>query len=144
MDNEYNLSNYFNYFTEIEEHFVRRRGRNLLVTPLDWCLIEFWKNQGIPLLVVLRGIDRSFEAAAKRSKKPPTSLFYCHPAVIEAFEEYQEARVGAHESPDAPDWKDRSFRDRVLDYLRRLAESLRKRDEGPFHRCAEHLASLAN
>ncbi len=37
-------SNYFNYFTEIEEHFQRARGTGLfLLSPLDWALIESWK-----------------------------------------------------------------------------------------------------
>ena len=50
--------NYFNYFTEIEEHFQRARGTGLfLLSPLDWALIESWKNSGIPLEAVLRGID---------------------------------------------------------------------------------------
>ncbi len=91
------MRNYFNYFTEIEEHFSRQRGRHLFVSPLDWCLIELWKDSGIPLHVVLRGIDRSFESSAARSRKPPRTLYYCHPAVTEAFEEHQTAHVGAGE-----------------------------------------------
>ena len=42
--------NYFNYFTEIEEHFQRARGTGLfLLSPLDWALLEGWKNAGVPL-----------------------------------------------------------------------------------------------
>ena len=54
--------NYFNYFTEVEEHFQRARGTALfLMSPLDWALIESWKNAGVPLTAVLRGIDTAFE-----------------------------------------------------------------------------------
>ena len=88
------MDNYFNYFTEVEEHFIRRRQKNLLVPPLDWCLIELWKNNGIPIHVVIRGIDRSFETARSR-RTSPRSLSYCHPAVTQAFEEYQRAMVGS-------------------------------------------------
>lgn len=118
------MRNYFNYFTEIEEYFVRKRGRNLLISPLDWCLIELWKENGIPLHVVLRGIDRSFESAAKRSKSAPRTLFYCHPAVLEAWEEHREAGVGKpSESADGP-----VNRETVLGYLNRLIGALKSCD----------------
>jgi len=75
---------YFNYFTEIEEHFQRARGTALfLLSSLDWALIESWKNGGIPLAAVLRGIDVAFEKW--RSKKTKTqavnSLAYCAQAI---------------------------------------------------------------
>src|SRR5438105_2688257 len=71
--------NYFNYFTEIEEHFQRRRGTTLLLSTLDWALIETWKDAGIPLEAVLRGIDIAFEKFQKRPSvfKKVNSLAYC-------------------------------------------------------------------
>ena len=91
--------NYFNYFTEIEEHFWRKRGAHLLVSPLDWAIVETWQKAGIPLEAVLKGIDRAFEnfarsrrAAAGRQLK---SLAYCVDAVLEAATQVQEARAGA-------------------------------------------------
>ena len=60
--------NYFNYFTEIEEYFWKKRGAHLLVSPLDWAIVETWQKAGIPLPVVLRGIDRAFESW-ERSKR---------------------------------------------------------------------------
>ena len=77
--------NYFNYFTEIEEHFQRARGTGLfLLSPLDWALIETWKNAGIPLTAVLRGIDTAFEKwhARKRKHRAVNSLAYCTQEVI--------------------------------------------------------------
>ncbi len=78
--------NYFNYFTEIEDHFQRARGTGLfLVSPLDWALIEAWKNAGIPLEAVLRGIDQAFEKWRKRPARARiqmvNSLAYCAQAV---------------------------------------------------------------
>src|SRR5262249_34797606 len=62
--------NYFNYFTEIEEHFQRARGTGLfLLSPLDWALIESWNTAGVPLEAVLRGIDESFEKWRSRKVK---------------------------------------------------------------------------
>jgi hypothetical protein len=91
------LENYFNYFTEIEEHFQRRRGTILLLSTLDWALIETWKDAGIPLEAVIRGIDAAFEKFDKRrpSHKKVNSLAYCAQAVITAAEDMKEAAVGA-------------------------------------------------
>ncbi len=78
--------NYFNYYTEIEEHFQAARGTSLfLLSPLDWALLETWKDSGIPLQAVLRGIDKAFEKwRAKKSKTSQVnSIAYCSQAVME-------------------------------------------------------------
>lgn len=77
--------NYFNYFTEIEEHFQRARGTSLfLLSPLDWALIETWKNSGVPLEAVMRGIDAAFEKWRSRKVKTQmvNSLAFCAQAVL--------------------------------------------------------------
>ncbi len=88
--------NYFNYFTEVEEEFVRRRGKSLLVSPMDWALIESWKNAGIPLHIVLRAINRAFDAydARPRRYRLVNSVFYCQQEVESTFAEYRLAQVG--------------------------------------------------
>ena len=63
------VENYFNYFTEIEEHFQRRRGTLLILSPLDWALMEIWKDAGIPLEAVLRGIDATFDKWERRPRR---------------------------------------------------------------------------
>src|SRR5215470_8213191 len=91
------LENYFNYFTEIEEHFQRRRGGILLLSTLDWALIETWKDAGIPLEAVLRGIDAAFDRYDQRPSKSKkiNSLAYCSQEVLAAAEDMKEAAVGA-------------------------------------------------
>ncbi len=83
------MENYFNYFTEIEEHYQRRRGTALLLSTLDWALIETWKNAGIPLEAVLRGIDEAFDKYDQKPSKTKkvNSLAYCSQAVLSAAEE---------------------------------------------------------
>ncbi len=90
--------NYFNYFTEIEEYFWKKRGANLLVSPLDWAIMEAWQQAGVPLEAALKGIDRAFEShsRSRRGGKPMKSLAYCTDAVLEAAEEAQEAAAGGH------------------------------------------------
>ena len=91
--------NYFNYFTEIEDAFIRRRSKHLLLSPLDWALIESWKEMNIPLHVALRGIEKAFDSwEAKPRKRTVKSLLYCQEEVEAQFAEWREARVGANES----------------------------------------------
>lgn len=94
--------NYFNYFTEIEEAFIRRRGKHLLVSPLDWSLMESWKAMGIPLHVVLRGIEKSFDSYAARPRtRSVKTLFYCQEEVEAQFAEWLESQTGAQRDPTA-------------------------------------------
>ena len=87
--------NYFNYFTEIEDAFVRRRGKHLLLSPMDWALIESWKTMDVPLHVVLRGIEKSFDSwESKPRKRSIKTLLYCQEEVEAQFAEWQEAHVG--------------------------------------------------
>jgi len=91
------MENYFNYFTEVEEHFQRRRGTTLLLSTLDWALIETWKDAGIPLEAVLRGIDTTFESYERRARKAQrrvNGLAYCSQEVLAAAEDMREAAVG--------------------------------------------------
>ena len=90
------MENYFNYFTEIEEHFQKRRGAGLLLSTLDWALIETWKDAGIPLEAVLRGIDSAFDKYEQRPSKARkvNSLAYCSQEVLGAAEDMKEAAVG--------------------------------------------------
>jgi hypothetical protein len=92
--------NYFNYFTEIEEQFLRRRGGGLLLTTLDWALIETWKDAGIPLQAALRGIDAAFDKYEQRPSKTRkiNGLGWCAQAVLTAAEEMKEAAVGTASS----------------------------------------------
>jgi hypothetical protein len=96
MDDDRQL-NYFNYFTEVEDAFVRRRGAHLLVSPLDWSLIESWKEIGVPLHIVLRAIERAFDAwdARPQRHRRVNSIFYCQQEVENCYGEYRQSLVGA-------------------------------------------------
>lgn len=90
--------NYFNYFTEIEDAFVRRRGKHLFLSPLDWALMETWRQTGIPLHIVLRGIERSFDSYESRPRKRSVkTLLYCQEEIEAQYAEWMESRVGVSE-----------------------------------------------
>lgn len=91
-------SNYFNYFTEVEEHFQRARGTALfLLSSLDWALVETWKNAGVPLEAVLRGIDAAFEKwrSRKNRLRMINSLTYCTQAVMQEAQAMAGTAVAA-------------------------------------------------
>ena len=128
----YQLSviNYFSYFSEIEETFVRRRGRNLLLSPLDWALIEAWKERGIPLHVVLRGIETVFDSADAQSqprKRPIKSLMYCREEVEAQFEIWLAANIGNQlQETTETDGEQLPFsREQILEHLQKAENSLR-------------------
>jgi hypothetical protein len=88
--------NYYNYFSEVEETFVRRRGKHLHLGSIDWALIESWKEMGVPLHVVLNGIEHAFDSyEAKPRKRSVKTLMYCQEEVEAQYAEWLEAQVGA-------------------------------------------------
>ncbi len=124
------MENYFNYFSEIEDRFLRRRGGGLLLSTLDWALIETWKDAGIPLQAVLRGIDEAFDRYDQRPSKTKkvNSLAYCSQLVLAAAEDMKEAAVGAavaESSAPAKSGSGHGFEPEVVaPFLRRNADAL--------------------
>ena len=93
--------NYFNYNTEIEDAFIRRRGKHLHLRPLDWALMEVWKERGIPLHIVLRGIEHWFDSyESRKPKRTVNTLLYCQEEVEAQYAEWLESRVGSHEESE--------------------------------------------
>ena len=120
--------NYFSYFSEIEDTFVRRRGKHLLLSPMDWALIESWKERGVPLHVALRAIEHAFDSyEAKKRKRSVKTLLYCQEEVEAQYAEWLESRVGSHEESQAErdeDAKSPFPRPVVLAHLARSREEL--------------------
>jgi hypothetical protein len=92
--------NYFNYFSEVEETFNRRRGKYLFLSPLDWALIESWQERGVPLHVILRGIEKVFDGVDNQPKRRRSvkSLMYCREEIEAQYEEWLERQVGKSEA----------------------------------------------
>jgi len=121
------VENYFNYFTEIEERFQQRRGSILLLSTLDWALIETWREAGIPLEAVLRGIDAAFDRYdARRAKshvRRINGLAWCAQEVMTAAEEMAEAMVGTAK-PQADAARAGLEQERVAAHLQEAAARL--------------------
>ncbi|HVB99298.1 MAG TPA: hypothetical protein VNJ12_08230 [Candidatus Dormibacteraeota bacterium] len=122
--------NYFNYFTEVEEYFWRKRGAHVLVSPLDWAIVETWQKAGIPIEAVLKGIDRAFESY-ERSRRAQSgrglkSLVYCVDAVLDAAQEAREAAAGRGPAGGATQHADSFSPEIIAGYFEGLIEQLRR------------------
>ncbi len=137
------MQNYFNYFTEIEEHFQRRRGSLLLLSTVDWVLIETWRDAGIPVEVALRGIDDAFDKyearKSKRAVRRINGLGWCAQAVAEAAEQQLQASVGI--APAHNNTSSEIESQLVANHLRTAAASLRNAAITPLA-CAEIASRL--
>ncbi|MGC8792335.1 MAG: hypothetical protein ACP5U2_02965 [Bryobacteraceae bacterium] len=134
--------NYFNYFTEIEEHFQRARGTGLfLLSPLDWALIETWKNAGIPLEAVLRGIDAAFEKWRSRPRRTQmiNSLAYCAQAVLREAEAMAGRVPAPRARPASPPFSVEELRA----YLESNAAAVRRLGDPVLEQVAQALERLA-
>jgi hypothetical protein len=125
------LENYFNYFTEIEECYRRCRNAPGLLTPLDWALIESWKEAGIPLEAVLIGIERAFQKFQKRPRRfqKVNSLAYCTQPVLAAAEELNAAASSGSSTAGTAAGKEAAppfSPQEVADYLGRNAAMVEK------------------
>ena len=127
--------NYFSYFSEIEDTFIRRRGKHLMLSPMDWALIEGWKERGVPLHVVVRAIDHAFDShESKKQKRTVKTLLYCQEEVEAQYAEWLESRVGSHDEPEAEsksadESKSPFPRDVVLAHLGRSLDTLSQFNE---------------
>jgi hypothetical protein len=142
------VRNYFNYFTEIEDRFQQRHGSILLLSTLDWALIETWREAGIPLEAVLRGIDVAFDKYESRQKRARmrriNGLAWCAQAVMQAAEEMKEAAAGAGLSLAAP--RESGFeQERIAAHLEAAAAALDAASVAPEARAAtaQRLRELA-
>ena len=138
------MRNYFNYFTEIEERFQQRRGSILLLSTLDWALIETWREAGIPIEAALRGIDAAFDKYEARQKRGRmrriNGLAWCAQAVMDAAVEMNEAAAGTA-SASAPAHESGFEHERVAAHLESAAAALASAAVAP-EACAATAARL--
>ena len=130
------MQNYFNYFTEIEERFQQRRGSLLMLSTLDWALIETWREAGVPLEAVLRGIDNAFDKHDAKMLRPSAKprkvngLAWCAQSIEEAMEQTMEALIGT--PPATIEARESGFEsDRIVRYLRQNATQIEEAKLGP-------------
>lgn len=113
------------YFEAVEAHFIRLRGRPLILSPRELERTAGWHREGIPLRIVRRGIDRYF---AKRFDRPAArqravSLEYCEDFVRQAWQESLDLAVGGNQGTPPGEERGRGETDQTL---QRLMEGLER------------------
>lgn len=117
--------NYYNYFTEIEEEFVRRRGKHLLLSPIDWAMMETWQERGIPLHIVLRSIGSVFDAYDKNpGPRTIKGLMYCREEVEAQYAEWMTSQAGKSETVNEAAEGGKGRSDAAGEHIGRLIETL--------------------
>lgn len=138
--------NYFTYFSDIEEHFWRKRGAHILVSPLDWAILETWQKASIPLEAVLAGIDRAFESYGRSKRgaagRPLKSLAYCVDSVLDAAERWKEAHAGTNPA-EARSQKPASAESFSRDELRAFFERVQEKLAAAAATCSARVPELA-
>jgi len=137
--------NYFNYFTEIEEYFWKKRGAHLLVSPLDWAIMEAWQKAGVPLEAALKGIDKAFESYQRSRRgagKPLKNLAYCTDAVLEAAEEQLEAAAGSVPKTARATASEAFSREELKTYFAKNAAQLKRAAEKSLSKLPEMAGRL--
>lgn len=117
--------NYYNYFTEIEETFVRRRGKHLLLSPIDWAMIEGWQERGIPLHIVIRAIENVFDGYDKNpGPRSIKGLLYCREEVEAQFLEWTAMQAGKQkeDSSASPEFSV----EKIIEHINSVIEALSK------------------
>jgi hypothetical protein len=139
--------NYYNYFTEIEDAFVRRRGKHLLLSPIDWAMIDTWQERGIPLHIALRGIELVFDNFDKNpGPRTIKSLMFCREEVEAQYQEWVASQVGKNDGDGVPVAaggfsveKIEAHIDEVIGALKRVGDDDLRED---LDRASERLAGL--
>jgi hypothetical protein len=115
--------NYFNYFTEIEDTFIRRRGKHLLLSPIDWAMIDGWQDRGVPLHVVIRGIETVFDGHEKKTQvRTVKGLMFCREEIEAQYQEWLAAQAG--KGDDSDEAAESIDRDAVQELIRKAVKAL--------------------
>jgi len=140
------MQNYFNYFTEIEERFQQRRGSLLMLSTLDWALIESWREAGVPLEAVLRGIDEAFDKHDAKSHTARTrkinGLAWAAQSVMAASEAAVDAATGTHISKPEQEHESGFEPDRVAAWLESNATAIASADPATAQRLRDLAATI--
>lgn len=138
--------NYYNYFTEIEETFIKRRGKSLLLSPLDWALIESWQEREVPLSIVLRAIEKVFDTvdAQPNRKRSIKSIAYCKEEVEAQFAEWLETQTGKAHGAETETVEDTLSDNNIAAHIDNVIEQLREVKNESLHDAIERAISRLN
>lgn len=107
------------YFQEIARVFFGLRGAPFVLSSSDMVAISSWEEMGIPLLIVLEGMERAFERYRKKAAggREMHSLSYCGPEILKAYAEFRDRGIGESEKGESREDKRRKIKAEVQRFL---------------------------
>ena len=95
----------FDYCREIESYLCKKNEGHLIrIVGPAFEMVRGWAQEGVPLKVAFRGIDRTCERqAGKTQRRRPLRIEFCEADVLEAFDDWRRAiGTGAGQVSEAP------------------------------------------
>jgi hypothetical protein len=117
------------YCRDVEAYLCRRNGGHIirLVGPA-FTLVSAWATQGMPLRVVLQGVDRTVtRLEARGPRRRPVRIEFCEADVLEVFDQWRRAvgpsvsRAAGTVCPEAPAKRQPSLTRHVERVVERLS-----------------------
>jgi hypothetical protein len=101
------------YYRTIAREFLARKGSGFYLSPRDLDAIAGWEDLGIPLRIVLEGIDRTFERYQQQGRGTRTlSLALCDREVERAMDQHRDRSAGRRAgAPPGAGKRDRARRE---------------------------------
>lgn len=91
------------YCRDIETYLCRTNGGHLIrIVGPAFELVGGWRQRGVPLKIVFRGIDRVVERRRDRGSRRPIRIEFCEADVNETFDDWRRA-VGRLANVALPD-----------------------------------------
>ncbi len=93
------------YYQRVTQKLFALRGAPFFLSGREMGVLEEWEARGIPLAVVLEGIESGYAAFRRRREgRRRFLLTHCHPHVRAAFTQYRDRLVGRKSiRADSPD-----------------------------------------
>ena len=95
----------FDYCREVESYLCKKNEGHLIrIVGPAFEMVRGWAQEGVPLKVAFRGIDRTCERqAGKTQRRRPLRIEFCEADVLEAFDDWRRAiGTGADRVSEAP------------------------------------------
>ena len=132
------------YFQTIAQKFFKLRGTPFFLSSNELSLIEKWEKSGIPLRIVLEGIESSFSIRRPHpggtgSRRKIRALSFCDSFVKQSFTLYKERAVGRRPTQAKKKDKKKEIRTAVAQFLDRVPAAVVWL-ESPFMHVKENLA----
>lgn len=114
------------YYQQIARAFFARRGAPYVLSSRDMVTISSWEEMGIPLGVVLEGVERAFERSRSRLPRgrKMSSISFCDRDVLKAYAEFRDRRVGRESRTRSREEKRKKVDLEVLNFLQALPAEL--------------------